>query len=414
MSDSQSAQFARPKKPLPRNVKVLGAASLLNDIASEMIFPLMPAFFLDVLRGSLKQLGLLEGVADSIASLLKLWSGGQSDQPGRRWRFVVFGYSLAALCRPIAGIATLPWHLMAIRIADRFGKGIRTAPRDAVIADSTDRSNRGRAFGFHRSMDHLGAAIGPVLAAVFLAIWPDQLRTLFLLAVVPGLLVVALVVLGLRETQVSTQAKNPAHLSLRPFDRNFRLFLVALAIFTLGNSSDAFLLVRAKQLGVPTWLLPLLWCLFHVVKSAGNLWVGRLIDRAGPRWPLFFGWSIYGAIYLGFALATNAWQVTGCFVTYALYYAFSEPAERTLVTRLAQSGQRGLAYGWYHFTIGVVTFPASLLFGWLYDAHGASIAFGSGSALAVLATTVFLFVRDADEQALPVISTDSHTTRHLH
>src|SRR5205807_1627529 len=183
-----------PRQSLPRNVKVLGGASLLNDIASEMIYPLLPNFLLTVLFGNRFYLGVIEGAADSVASLLKLWSGGRSDRAGRRKGFILFGYTLAAVTRPLIGVIVAPWQLFAVRVGDRIGKGVRTSPRDALIADSTAPSIRGRAFGFHRAMDHLGAAIGPLLAAGFLWLWPDHLRALFLLTAVPGLLVLALLV----------------------------------------------------------------------------------------------------------------------------------------------------------------------------------------------------------------------------
>src|SRR5947209_7980510 len=273
--------YGLPTMPLPRNVKVLGLASLLNDIASEAIFPLLPAFLLTI-SGTYFHLGMIEGAADSISSLLKLWSGGRSDQAGRRKGFVLFGYTLANVARPLVSIITAPWHLLLIRVADRIGKGVRTSPRDALIADSTDPAVRGRAFGFHQAMDHLGAAIGPLLAFLFLWQWPDAMRTLFFLSIIPGMAVVALLVFGLREAPASGPPKEPVRLTLRPFDRNFRLYLLALLVFTLGNSSDAFLLVRAWQLGVPGEVLPLLWCAFHVVKSVGNLVLGRSVDRIGP------------------------------------------------------------------------------------------------------------------------------------
>lgn len=306
-------------KPLPRNVKVLGVASLLNDIASEMIYPLLPNFLLTVLLGNRFYLGVIEGAADSAASLLKLWSGGRSDQAGRRKGFVLFGYSLASITRPIIGIIVAPWQLFLIRVADRIGKGVRTSPRDALIADATDPSNRGRAFGFHRAMDHLGAAIGPLLAAGFLLLWPDHLRTLFLVTLVPGLLVIGLLIFGLREAPASEPPQEKLRLTLQPFDRNFRLYLLALVVFTLGNSSDAFLLVRAGELGVPTVMLPLLWCAFHIVKSSSNLLLGRAVDRFGPRPFIFLGWLVYAGIYLAFALATTAWEAWAFFLAYACF-----------------------------------------------------------------------------------------------
>ncbi len=393
MNQTASSPAASSGPRLPRNVKVLGLVSLLNDIASEMIFPLLPYFLLTVLPGNRFTLGVIEGAADSVASLLKLWSGGRSDQAGRRKGFVLFGYSLATLSRPFLGVIVAPWQLLAIRVADRIGKGVRTAPRDALIADSTDPAIRGRAFGFHRAMDHLGAAVGPLLAAGFLWLWPGQLRLLFILTLFPGLLVVALLLLGLREPVTARAGKEPLHLTLRPFDRNFRLYLLALVVFTLGNSSDAFLLVRAGELGVPTVQLPLLWCAFHILKSVSNLLVGRAVDRFGPRPFLWLGWLLYAGVYLAFGLATMAWQAWVFFLTYALFYGMTESAEKTLVADLVGGERKGLAYGWYNFAIGIATLPASLVFGALYQDYGALTAFGWGAALALAAIILLTGVK---------------------
>ena len=371
---------------LPQNVKLLGWASLLNDVASEMIFPLLPQFLISVLGGNRFYLGIIEGAADSASSLVKLWSGRQSDRGGGRKRLVVFGYALAAIARPLTGILAFPWQLFGVRIADRIGKGIRTSPRDALIADSTEPDIRGRAFGFHRGMDHLGAAVGPLLAAAFLYFWSDGLREMFLLTLVPGVAVVVLLMFGLREPAAAKVAAQQRHTwTLRPFDRRFRLYLLALVIFTLGNSSDAFLLVRAGELGVATWLLPILWCVFHVVKSAGNLLGGRVVDRWGPRPMILIGWLYYAGVYLAFALATAAWQVWALFVAYAIFYAVTEPAEKTLVANLVGPENRGLAYGWFNCAVGIATLPASLAFGALYQTCGPLAAFGSGAGLALVA-----------------------------
>lgn len=373
---------------LPRNVKLLGLASLLNDIASEMVYPLLPQFLVRGLGGTPFDLGLIEGVADSVSSLLKLFSGHWSDRAGRRKRFVLFGYALAALVRPLAGLVRAPWQLLAVRAADRVGKGVRTSPRDALIADSTDPSMRGRAFGFHRAMDHLGAAVGPLLAAAFLFAWPDQLRPLFLITIVPGLVVVALLAFGLRETGTEARPREAFRLTLAPFDWRFRLYLVALIVFTLGNASDAFLLLRAGELGVPTAALPLLWCAFHVAKSAGNWLVGNAVDRSGARRFIALGWLVYAGVYAAFAWATSAWQAWAFFLAYAAFYALTEPSEKALVAELAGTGRKGLAFGWYNFAIGVVTLPASLLFGALYTRFGAPAAFGTGAVLALAATAL--------------------------
>jgi MFS family permease len=395
VDDKQDSQ------PLPRNVKLLGTVSLLNDIASEMIFPLMPQFLIKVLGGNRFHLGIIEGFAESVSSLLKLWAGAWSDRAGRRKGFVVLGYAMAAVARPLIGVVTAPWHLFAARTADRIGKGLRTAPRDALIADSTDESVRGRAFGFHRAMDHLGAAIGPILAAVFLLAWPEQLRMLFLLTLIPGLAVVGLLVFGLRDKPIEKPPEERLRLTFKPFDRNFRVYLLALVVFTLGNSSDAFLLVRAGELGVPTALLPLLWCAFHFVKSGGNLLAGRAVDKFGPRPLILTGWLIYACIYIAFALIETAWQVWIVFLAYGLFYALTEPAEKTLVAKLAGAERKGLAFGWFNFAIGIASLPSSLIFGWLYEQHGPLVAFGWGAGLSALAALLLLCVT-----ATPVNSED--------
>jgi MFS family permease len=393
MNHLSSPSEAPARPALPRNVKVLGLVSLLNDTASEMIFPLLPSFLLTVLGGNRFYLGIIEGTADSVASLLKLWSGGRSDQTARRKGFVLFGYALATLTRPLIGVIVAPWQLFLLRTADRIGKGVRTSPRDALIADSTDPTQRGRAFGFHRAMDHLGAALGPLLASAFLWLWPGELRMLFLLTIVPGLLVLALLVVGLRETSATEPPKERLHLTLQPFDRNFRLYLLALGVFTLGNSSDAFLLVRAEQLGVPTVLLPILWCAFHVVKSGSNWLLGQAVDRLGPRPFIFLGWLMYAGVYVAFALATTAWAAWACLLAYAFFYGLTEPAEKTLVANLVGQQRKGLAYGWYNFAIGIATLPASLIFGALYQYVGVLAAFGWGAGLALVAVVLLAGVK---------------------
>jgi MFS family permease len=381
-----------PRHRLPANVKLLGWVSLLNDVASEMIFPLLPQFLITFLGGNKAWLGVIEGAGESIGSLLRVWSGGQSDRGGGRKRLVVFGYALANLARPMIGIVVAPWQLFALRLTDRIGKGVRTSPRDALIADSTPPEMRGRAFGFHRGMDHLGAAIGPLLAAAFLWLWPGSLREMFLLTLVPGAMVVGLLAIGLRDPAVRTQTPAKITWTLRPFDTRFRRYLAALTLFTLGNSSDAFLLVRAAEVGVAVWLLPILWCLFHVVKSGGNMLLGRLVDRTGPRPLILAGWLYYAGVYLAFGLATAGWQIWFLFVAYALFYAATEPAEKALVANLVGPEQRGLAYGWFNGATAVASLPASLLFGVLYQSYGPAAAFGSGAGIA-LAATILLTAR---------------------
>lgn len=380
----------RSTQPLPKTVKLFGWASLLNDTASEAVFPLLPQFLIKVLGASTVELGWIEGLADSTASLVKLWSGAWSDRLQQRKRFIVFGYALPALLRPVLAIATAPWHVFAVRILDRLGKGLRTTPRDAMIADVTTSENRGRAFGFHRAMDHIGAAIGPLLAAAFLVWRPGELRWLFGLAVVPGVLAYLVLAIGLSDQPARATAKERLTLSLQPFARDFRVLLIAIVVFALGNASDAFLLLRAGELGVSTPMLPILWLAFHVVKSGGNLVAGQVVDRCGPRFLLPIGWLLYAVVYLAFGWASTAWQAWALFLTYGLFYALTEPAEKTLVASMSPTGARGLAFGWFHFATGVAALPASVLFGWWYERVGPRAAFVWGASLAALAAVILL------------------------
>jgi MFS family permease len=388
--------------PLSRNVRVLGCTSLLNDIASEMVYPLLPAFVKGVLGGSEVTLGLMEGAAETAASLLKLASGNWSDRLGVRKPLVVSGYVIAALARPLGALVTAPAQLVGLRLADRAGKGIRGAPRDALIVDSTPAGERGRAFGFQKAMDHLGAAIGPLLAAAFLWLWPGALRGLFLWTLVPGLAVVLLVVFGLREprrklaAQGEMETPQPGVPASAPLGRNYALYLIAVVLFTLGNSSDVFLIVRAQDLGISLTAIPLLWSLFSIVKSYGSLVAGKWIDQFGARPLLVIAWIVYAAVYLAFAFASQKWQIWGLFIAYALFFALAEPAERALVGNLAPAHRRGAAFGWFHFATGVAAFPASVVFGWLYKQYGAGVPFSLGACLAGVAAFLLLFVRLPD------------------
>jgi MFS family permease len=388
--DHPTPPASRPR--LPRTVQLLAWASFLNDVASEMVYPQLPRFLLQMLGGNKTYLGLMEGAAEAVSSLVKLWSGARSDQTGDRQRLVVGGYLVATLARPLIAITAVPWQLLSLRVADRIGKGIRTAPRDALIADVTNESNRGRAFGFHRGMDHLGAAVGPLLATAFLWAWPGELRWLFFVSLVPGIAVTILVCL-LRQPR--THQKNPSPvrppLEWRPLGREFRLYLLAVLIFTLGNSSDLFLLVRAGEAGIPDVYLPLLWCAFHVAKSAGNVAVGPIVDRIGPRPLLVAGWLLYAVVYFLFALASTPWHAWALFLAYAGYFALAEPAEKALVARLAGPQHKGLGFGWFNLVVGLGALPASLLFGGLYDLAGPIAAFGTGAGLATLAVAILSF-----------------------
>jgi MFS family permease len=394
-AESNPDDASSSRQRLPRNVVLLGWASLLNDIASEMVFPLLPTFLITVLGGTKAHLGLIDGVAETTSSLLKLWSGARSDSAGRRKGFVLFGYGISAVAKPLMGLAAAPWQLLSLRLLDRIGKGVRASPRDALIAESTPEGARGRAFGFNRAMDHLGAAIGPFLAFAFLSFWPNKLPLLFGLSLLPAIPILAIILFGVREAAAAKTAteSQPLVLTLRPFDARFRLLLAALLIFTLGNSSDSFLLVRAGELGVSTPHLPILWCVFHIAKSSLTTVAGPWIDRVGSRPMIWAGWLIYAATYFAFARATEAWHAWALFLVYAIYYALTEPAEKTLVASFVSPQHRGLAYGWYNLTIGIAALPANILFGIIYQEFGPLAAFGLGAGLALAAATLLIGAR---------------------
>ncbi len=370
---------------LDRNVLLLGVVSLLTDVSSEMIYPLIPVFLTTVLGAGMGFVGLVEGVAESTASLLKLFSGWISDRLGMRKRLVLGGYSLSTLSRPLMAAATAGWHVLAVRFADRVGKGIRTSPRDALIADFSRPEERGRSFGFHRGMDHVGAIIGPLIAFGMLQYLAWDYRTIFWWAFLPGLLSVAVILWGVSERTPTPSTGPPIILSLAPFDRRFRLFLLLVGLFTLGNSSDAFLILRAKQGGIPVVHLPLLWIALHITKMASSLPAGITSDRIGRRALIISGWLVYALVYLGFAYAISVWQIWGLFLAYGLFFGLTEGVEKAMVADLVPEPLRGTAYGLYNGAIGLATLPASLIMGFLWETVGIPAAFGFGALMAVLA-----------------------------
>lgn len=377
---------------LTGNVLWLSVVSLLNDLASEMIFPLLPIFLVGTLGAGPRLLGVIEGVAESTASLMKLVGGWISDRVGRRKSLVVWGYGVATFARPLVALAAAPWHVLAIRFSDRVGKGIRTAPRDALLAASVDDARRGRAFGVHRAADHLGALMGPLLASLVLLLAPGRLRLVFALALVPGLIALAVLLLLVRErvddpaaAQTRTAGRDPGDEARPRLYRPMLPYLAVLVLFTLGNASDAFLLLRATDLGVPIAAVPLLWSALHVSKSGWSIAGGWLADRIGPAHSIVAGWIAYAAVYAGFAIASDAWHAWALFLAYGLFHGLSEAPEKVLVARLAPPGRVASAFGAYHFAVGLAALPASLVFGTLWQAFGAPVAFLAGAAIALLA-----------------------------
>ncbi|MFH0812254.1 MAG: MFS transporter [Pseudomonadota bacterium] len=378
---------------LGRNVAVLGLVSFFNDVSSEMIYPILPLFLTITLGASAELLGLIEGIAESTAATLKLFSGWLSDKLQRRKSIAVSGYSLSALSRPLMAMAMVGWHVLLIRFTDRVGKGIRTAPRDALIADSTEPEFRGKAFGFHRAMDHAGAVVGPLIAMAVLAFAPNNYRLVFWLAVIPALFSVSILILGTKEIPPERTAPVPS-LSLRGFDRNFRYYLFVIILFTLGNSSDAFLLLRANQLGIPGALIPVLWMILHAVKFVSSMPGGSLSDKIGRKRVIITGWIIYALVYAAFAFSSESWQIWALFTVYGLFFGLTEGAERAFVTDLVNPELRGTAYGVFNFAIGIGALPASVIMGVLWHRFNPSIAFLFGATMAVGASLLLIAVRE--------------------
>ncbi len=374
---------------LSKAVVALGVVSLLNDASSEMVYPLLP-LFLAQLGASVAFIGLIEGLAETTASLLKLLSGWLADRLGKYKGLTILGYGLAVFTRPLLALATVPWQVLCLRFADRLGKGLRTAPRDALIAHATAPAHYGLAFGFHRGMDNLGAAIGPLLASGVLLFAPKDYRLVFWLAAVPALGSLFVLVQGLSRVSEPTPAKTAEPLRLRVPQGNFRWLLVCVLIFTLGNSSDAFLLLRAESAGVSPAAIPLLWAGLNLLRSLLSTPGGALSDRWGRPRALMLGWLLYAMVYAGFGFASASWHIWALFGLYALYFALSEGAERALVAELVPLEQRGQAFGAFHFVVGVAMLPASLLFGLVWQAFGATTAFLMGASLALSAVILLM------------------------
>jgi MFS family permease len=376
----------------------MGAVSFFTDIASEMMYPLLPIFLSTVLGASASFIGTIEGAAESVASLLKLASGWWSDRASKRKPLVLLGYGIASFIRPLTAIAQSAGQVLAIRLTDRVGKGIRTTPRDALIAESVHPSIRGRAFGFHSAADNAGAVVGPLLAFVVLAHWHTPLRTVFWWTLLPGTLAFLVLIFavkdiprkdngGIKAMSADMQMGQMNALEpVAPMPSRFWMYLTVVLIFTLGNSTDAFLLLRANQLGVPILLAPVLWALLNFVKAALGTYGGALSDRMGRRPLIIAGWMTYAAVYLAFGLATAAWEAWALFAAYGLFYAMAEGTERALVIDLVPPSRKGTALGWYNLAIGLGALPASLLFGMVWDRAGSAAAFTMGATLALLAT----------------------------
>ncbi len=395
-------RFWRRYRGLPPNVLALSLVSLLNDTSSEIIYPLLPVFLILTLGASPFFIGLIEGFSESVASILKLFSGYLSDKFHRRKLPVFLGYSLAAIVRPLLAFVSTWQQVLVVRMTDRVGKGIRGAPRDALLAASVPREKRGLAFGFNRAADHLGAVIGPLIAFVllsFIAADPESpvardYQQVFLVASIPvalGLFVIIFFVT--EETKPVKEIDTiPIKFSIREFDGNFKRFLVVIALFTLSNSTDAFLLLRAEQAGIAPAVLPLLWMVLHLSKVFSSLIGGDLSDKIGRKKLIIAGWIVYALVYAGFAFVNSPWQAWALFIIYGTYFGLTEGVEKAFVADMVEDEKRGTAYGFYNLAYGITVFPASLLFGLLWSQFGASTAFLASAAISVAAAGFLLII----------------------
>ena len=372
----------RAPTELPATVRALGWTSFLTDLSSEAIYPLLPAF-VKGLGGSAIDMGLLDGVANAVAAVVRLFAGTLSDRLGRR-PLVLAGYGLSAVLRPLMGLVATPLAAVLVRTADRFGKGIRSAPRDALVTDLVEPAIRGRAFGHIRAMDHAGAALGPLVAMLFLLAFPGRERTLFLLAILPGLATLAVIWRFVRDPPRRTATTAPASAALSAPQLQL---LACVALWALGAASELFLLRRAEDLGVAAYAIPLVWFAIGAVKSLTASRAGAFVDRLTPRPALVVGWLAFAAAYGGLAVSESLVAAVACMLVVAVAYGIAEPAERALVAALSADGRQGTAFGWYALVQGVMALPASLLAGWLWDrgTNGPATAFAATAGLAAVA-----------------------------
>jgi MFS family permease len=374
-------------------VILLGIAALLNDAASELIYPLLPVFLTATLGASPAVVGLIEGAADGLASILKYFGGVWSDRTKKRKPMVVSGYALAAGARLLIAAAS-GWPLvLTARLLDRTGKGIRSAPRDALISDVTPPEQRGRAFGFHRALDHTGAIVGPLLAVLLLQGFGLSLRTTFLFAVIPGAIGVFMLAVLLHESprqEVAPTSSAPALTSPVPVPRSFRHAIVAISLFSLANSSDAFLLLQAHAAGVSTAMLPLLWAANHVIKSLFSTTAGGLSDRMDRRYLLMAGWTSYAVLYALFPFARTLSSFVILFVLYAIPFTLTEGAERAWIADLVPPETRGKSFGIYYLANGLCVLVGTAVFGLIYEQVSPTAAFFTGAALALFAVIALL------------------------
>lgn len=374
-----------------KNVTITGFVSFFMDVSSEMIYPLVPLFLANTLGVNKSVIGLIEGIAESTASLLKVFSGWFSDRTGNRKWLMAAGYGISTLSRPFVALAS-SWHqVLGSRFLDRFGKGVRTAPRDAIIAESTEKSYLGRAFSFHRSMDTMGAVVGPALAFFFLGIFSNDYRKIFWLSMIPGIIAVLLIILFITEKKktAAVQVERPK-LTLAHFDWRFKSFVVIAMLFAIGNSSDVFLILRAQQVGIPTVTIPLVYLLFNLVYSLSAVPAGMAADKFGRKRVILLGFVLFAILYYGFAVASGAKAIWILFGFYGLFMGLTEGIQKAFLATIIPQDFKATAFGVYTTAVGLAMLPASLIGGWLWDHVSPAATFFFGTITASASAVLFI------------------------
>ncbi len=366
--------------------------SFFTDLSTELIYPLLPLFLSKVLNSSNTFIGLIEGIAISTASILRIFSGIWSDRIKKRKLFAIIGYGLSNLAKPFTGLATRGWHVLFLRFIDRTGKGIRTAPRDALIAESTHKKHYGISYGFHRAMDTLGATLGPLSAFFLLRVLRNDFRKVFYLSLLPGLLALVVLVLFVKEKGTSEKKTQPLSLKMG-FSKPFYILLLSIGLFTLGNSSDAFLILRANTFLKNDSLIPLLWFGFNLVYVLVSIPAGYIADRWSRKGMIIVGMFIYSSVYAGLSFNINSELVVFLFLLYGVYYGFTEGNIRAYLAQMVPPDKKATAFGLYHTTVGLLAFPASFLFGILWDRFGPSFPFRLGAILAIISALILMGVK---------------------
>jgi MFS family permease len=380
----------RQRAGLPKNVRALGVVSLFMDMSSEMIYPLMPLFLSTVLHASKISIGLIEGVAESTASLVKVFSGIMSDRLGKRKSIIFWGYGVSVFSRPILALASSWPMVLGYRFTDRFGKGVRTPPRDAIIADSTDTRILGKAFGFHRAMDTIGAVIGPAIASLILVLYPERLRWVFWISIIPGMLALLSIAVFVTDPK-GPEKQGPIRIfDLRGLNHDFKVFLTIVTIFTLGKTSEAFLVLRARDAGVSIAMIPLMYLCFNLVSAACAMPAGMIADRLGKKRTIIAGYLVCAAVFVGFAGATRPIHAWMLFLGYGIFVALNDGVQRAYVATLVRPDATATGYGIYHGVVGLAALPSGIIGGMLWQYSGASTLFYYGAGMSLLASLLFI------------------------